>query len=183
MAIAVDDVFFPDSIAVHMTCTRQRSTFVKGTETGFEPFRRAILPNTIRRWQLQSLPRMVIDQEGLADDVETVWNLWETQRGRLYNFKFRPPVNRTVRSGQGIISGGVYYQVYKSFDPDGTLVRSSARAVLPDDDVVVGGGGTTWTGTFHVAVRFDDDEFEEEVEGDTQALVLPQIALREVILA
>src|SRR3954449_1528448 len=104
MAIAVDDVFFPDRIAVRATCVRRRVTFIKQSETGFEPFRRAVMPDTIREWTIQSLPAHVIRDEGLQTEVETVWNMWEAAKARLYNFKFRPPFNRTVRTGQGIIS-------------------------------------------------------------------------------
>lgn len=180
MTIAVDNTYFPDRIAARATCVRRRLTFVKQTETGFEPFRRAIQPDTIRDWQIESIPAHIVRDEGLQTDVETVMHMWEVSKGRLYNFRFRPPYNRTVRSGQGIISDGIYYQVYTTKDPSGVIVRQSFRAVFPDTVVVA---GSAWTGTFHVAARFDMDEFEEEAEGKDQTLTLPTIKITELILA
>ncbi len=183
MAITVNNTFFPDSIATHMTCVRKRLTFVKKAETGYEPFRRAIQPVTIRVWTLQSLPLIRAEFEGIANDLEKVRDLWEAHEAQLHNFYFRPPNNRTVRSGQGVISGGLYYVKYRSFQPDGTTeVKSKLRQVFPESDVVTGGGGTTWTGRYYVAARFSMDELEEETEGENDTIILPNVQVEELII-
>lgn len=180
MAIAVDNVFFPDRLATRAGTVRRRLTFVKSTETGFEPFRRAVYPHSIREWTIQSIPAHIIRDEGLQTDVETVYHMWETAQGQLRNFYFRPPYNKTVRSGQGTIVGGLYYQVYSSKNPAGTIVRQELKQVFPDADVVV--AGSSWTGSYYVAARFGMDEFEDEADGEEQTLVLPTIKIVEVLL-
>jgi hypothetical protein len=180
MAIAIDNVFFPDRLATKASTVRRRLTFVKTTETGFEPFRRAVFPHSIREWTIQSIPAHVVRDEGLETDVEKVYGMWECAKAQLYNFYFRPPYNKTVRSGQGTIVGGLYYQIYETKSPTGTVIRQELKQVFPDTDVVV--AGSSWTGSYYVAGRFAMDEFEDEADGEQMTLVLPTIKIVEVLL-
>jgi hypothetical protein len=181
MAVPVDNVFFPQSIAVRATCVRKRLTFRKASETGFVPYKSAIMDTSIRTWTIQAIPAHVVRDEGLATDVEKVWHMWEAAKAGLYNFKFQPPFNYTVRSGQGSIVSGVYYQVYTTRDPSNTIVRQELRSVIPNSGAIV--VGATWTGTFHVAAEFISDELDEEAEGEDMTLTLPTIQISEVLLA
>jgi hypothetical protein len=106
--------------------------------------------------------------------------MWECARAQLYNFYFRPPYNKTVRSGQGTIVGGLYYQIYQTKSPSGAVVRQETKQVFPDADVIV--AGSSWTGSYYVAARFGMDEFEDEADGEQMTLVLPTIKIVEVLL-
>lgn len=180
MAVSVDNVFFPTSLAVRANTVRRRLTFIKSTETGFEPFRRAVYPHSIREWTIQSIPAHIVRDEGLQTDVEKVYHMWEAAKGQLYNFYFRPPYNKTVRSGQGTIVSGLYYQIYETKDPSNVTVRQELKQVFPDTGVIV--AGSSWTGNYYVAARFGMDEFEDEAEGEDQTLILPTIKIVEVLL-
>jgi hypothetical protein len=114
MAIAIDNVFFPDRLATKAGTVRRRLTFVKTTETGFEPFRRAVYPHSIGSGRSNRSRRTSSATRASQTDVETVYHMWETAQGAVAEFLFPPAVQQDCPVGQGTIVGGLYYQIYSS---------------------------------------------------------------------
>jgi uncharacterized protein (TIGR02217 family) len=109
----------------------------------------------------------------IGEAAENVINMFNACQGSLHGFLFKDWSDYTA-TAQPIIDG-VLYKTYTN----GT--RSVNRKISrPVAGYTTGGGGTTWTGTFLVPVRFDDDHLDIAVTLDG-LVAIPSVRLIEVL--
>jgi hypothetical protein len=168
----IDDVRLPESIEARAQGMRSFKTKLFETENGFEPVRRIVWPDARRSWTIESIPVTHDDSTGVDwQDIETVVHMFECASGQAYGFKYKPFNDHVL--GETVTISGKLYKVYRTYDSSGDPVRVAHRRIHfvdPDN-----------TDHFLVPVRFDMDEFEDDLVGTSQTIMLPTIRLKEIL--